>query len=126
MDSKVENTRWIEDKFLSTEIHNCLMKHDARDFDYLHEHVRARAEIVWFRHQQFVSINADDGSRVALDTYVADLKRRPKFAMKFNRVPKISRADQAAINENMAKIAAGEVQVVDEVEVLDDDEMGLQ
>ncbi len=114
MDENVENTNSLEEQFLNTEILNALAKHGARDTEFLREHIRALAEVVWLRNQPHVSINADSGACFPLDEYVGDLKRHPKFASKFNQVPKISRADQTAINKNVAKIAAGEVEVVDE------------
>ncbi len=59
MDKKVDNAKWLYEKFLHDEINNSLVKHGASDFGYLQEHVQARAEVVWVHHQPFVTINAD-------------------------------------------------------------------
>lgn len=114
MDENVENTNSLEEQFLTSEILKALSKKGARDIEFLKEHILAHAEVVWLRNQPYVTINADNGERLPMVDYVAQLKRHPKFASKFNQVPKISRADQAAINNNVAKIAAGQIEVVDE------------
>ncbi len=113
MEENDQNANSLEAQFLEGEILKTLAKYGARDTEALKEHLLAHAEVVWLRNQPHVSINADSGACFPLDEYVAELKRHPKFASKFIQIPKISRADQTAINKNVAKIAAGEVEVVD-------------
>ena len=113
MNENVEKPNSLEAKFLENEILNALAKHGANDTEALKEHLLAHAHVACVRsNEPYARIIDDTGRALTLDAYLSELKQDAKYASKFRRVPQISRADQAAINNNVTKIARGEVEVI--------------
>ena len=98
-------------RLIKHEIDQGLLKHNLLLTSTIRAHLESRAEI---SPQMLVRI-IDHNRILSIEGYLDELKRQPEYAIHFPpSPPTIPRRNQGLINANVAKIARGELVVVDD------------
>jgi hypothetical protein len=107
------------ERLIEIEVNNALRKHGVAVSSPVKENVRQRVRLVWGHSDAAVCVVDDNGALRTIPDYLNELESDPKYGAYFTRqrLPQISVNDTTRMREDFAKIARGEIQVVDDPDV---------
>jgi hypothetical protein len=115
----------ILNNLLDAEIRESCERYHIPFTEALGDAIKARIQVKWLRDTPVMSVPDESGLVRTVDACVAAIKYDPEYAKQFIRneseganptmgPPRISLRDQAGQRDNFARIASGEIEVVDE------------